>query len=96
MAKDIFYPPFIANKTECITFKSVCHKVGETFKKRLIHSVALTIMAKNNFAPLLKSFNANVLKCTAHLKTKVKFVSVTMCSLVMNLFPRDFIKAEID
>ena len=53
-------------------------------------------MAQNNFVPLLKTFIANVLKCTAHLKTKVKCVSVTMCSLVMSLFSRDFIKTEID
>ena len=43
---------------------------GEAFKRRLVHSVALTIMACNNFVPLLKSFIANVLKCKACLKTK--------------------------
>ena len=37
---------------------------GEAFKRRLVHSVALAII---NFVPLLKSFTANVLKCTAHL-----------------------------
>ena len=35
---------------------------GEAFKRRLVHSVALIIMAKNNFILLLKSFIANVLK----------------------------------
>ena len=35
---------------------------GEAFKRRLVHSVVLTIMAWNNLAiPLLKSFIANVL-----------------------------------
>ena len=59
------------------------------FKIRLVYSVTLTIMAKNNFIPLLNSFTTNVLKCTAHLKAKVKCVSVTMCSLVMNPFSHD-------
>ena len=44
----------------------------------------------------IKSFTANVLKCTAHLKTKVKYVSVTICSLAMSLFSHDFIETEID
>jgi len=29
---------------------------GEAFKRRLVHSVVLIIMAQNNFVPLLKSF----------------------------------------
>ena len=46
---------------------------GEAFKRRL--------------APLLKSFNTNVvLKYKALLKTNFKCVCVTMCSLVMSLF----------
>ena len=65
---------------------------GEAFKRRLVYSVALIIMAKYNFALLFKSFTANVMKCTAHLKAKVKCVSVTMCSLVISPFSRDFIK----
>ena len=69
---------------------------GEAFKRRLVHSVALIIMAKNNFILLLKSFIANVLKYKARLKSKFKCVCVTMCSLVMSLFSRDYIKTEID
>ena len=69
---------------------------GEIFKRRLVHSVALTIMAQNNFVPLLKSFIANILKRKAHLKTKFKCVCVTMCSLVMSTFSRDYMKTEID
>ena len=74
---------------------------GEAFKRKLVHSVAITIMALNNFVPLLKSFTANVLKCAASLKTKVEcapllwafnnvFNYVTMCSLVMSPFSHDF------
>ena len=63
---------------------------GEAFKRRLAHSVLLAIMALNNFAPLLKSFIANVLKCKLGLKTKLKCVYITiityMCSLVMSPF----------
>jgi len=59
-------------------------------------SVALIIVALNNFVPLLKSFIANVLKCKALLKTNFKCVCVTMCSLVMSLFLRDYIKTETD
>ena len=69
---------------------------GETFKRRLVHGVALIIMAWNNFVPLLKSFITDVLKYKARLKTKFKCVSVTMCSLVMSLFSHDYIKTEID
>ena len=45
---------------------------------------------------LFKSFIANVLKCKARLKTNFKYVCVTMCSLVMSLFSRDYIKTEIN
>ena len=39
---------------------------------------------------------ANVVKCKAHLKTKFKYVFVTMCSLVMSPLSRDYIKTQID
>ena len=65
---------------------------GEAFKRRPIRSVALTIMAKNNFVPLLKSFIANMLKCKARLKTKFKCVCVTMYSLEISPFSRDYMK----
>ena len=44
----------------------------EAFKRRLIHDVALIIMAYNNFIPLLKGFIVNVLKCKSRLKIKFK------------------------
>ena len=69
---------------------------GEAFKRRLVHSVALTIMALKNFVLLLKSFIANVLKCKARLKTKFKCVCITMCFLVMSPFSCDHMKTEID
>ena len=46
--------------------------------------------------PLLKRFIANVLKCKTRLKTKFKCVCVTMRSLVMSPFSRDYMKKEID
>ena len=69
---------------------------GETFKRRLVRSVVLIIMAWNNFVAQLKSFIINVLKCKARLKTKFKCMCVTMRSLVINLFSRDYIEMEID
>ena len=39
------YPPYITNKMECISFKSACHMGSKTFKRRLLLTVALTIMA---------------------------------------------------
>ena len=57
------------------------------------------IAAKDVLAPLhsaVEKFHANVLKCKVHFKTKVKCIFVTMCSLVMSTFSRDFIKTEID
>ena len=58
----MFYPLFITNKTGHNSFKSGCAvRVAKHFKRRLVHSVELTIMAKNNFVPLLKSFIANLL-----------------------------------
>ena len=74
----------------------MCHKDGKAFKRRLVHSVALIIMAYNNFVPLFKSFIANVLKCKACLKGNFKCLCVTMFSLVMTLFSHDYIKTEID
>ena len=57
---------------------------GEAFKKRLVHSVALTIRALNSFASLVKTFIADLLKCKAYLKNKIYIcVCVTLCSLVM-------------
>ena len=53
-------------------------------------------MASNNFVLLLKSFTDDVLKCKALLKTNFKCVYMTMCSLVMSVFLRDYIKTEID
>ena len=51
----------------------------------------------NNYGlKLLKSFIANGLNCKARLKTNFKCVCVAMCSLVMSLFSRDYIKTEID
>ena len=38
----------------------------------------------------------NVLKCKARLKANFKCVCVTMCSLVISLFSRDFIKTVIN
>ena len=55
-----------------------------------------SVNAKNNFVPLFKSVNADVLKCKACLKSKLKCVHATMCSLAMSLFSRDHIKTEID
>ena len=52
-------------------------------------------MALNNFVPLLKSFIAKLLKCKACLKENFKCVCVTMCSLVMSFFSRDYIKTEL-
>ena len=60
---------------------------GEAFKRRLTH---------HGVVPLLNSFIANVLKCKVRKKTKFKWVCITMCSLVMSLFSRDYIKTEID
>ena len=65
---------------------------GVAFKRRLFQSAAFIIMGYNNFVPLLKSFIANVLKRKACLKPKFKCVYVTMRSLVMSLFSRDYIK----
>ena len=66
---------------------------GKAFK---INSVVLIIMAQNNFILLLKSFIANVLKCKGRLTINYKCMCVTMCSLGMSLFSRDYIKIEID
>ena len=62
---------------------------GEAFKRRLVHSVAFTIMAWNNF--ILDVF-ARVLKYKADLNIKFKFVCVitSMCLLVMSPFSCDF------
>ena len=68
---------------------------SKAFKRRLVHSVVVAIPAWNNFAVLLKVV-ANVLKWRAFLKTKIKCVCVAIYSLVMGLFSRDLLKAEID
>ena len=44
---------------------------GEAFERKLVHGVALIIMALSNFVPLFKSLIANVLKCKTRLKTKL-------------------------
>ena len=54
----------------------MCCKGDKAFKRRLVHSVALIIMAYNNFVPLLKSFIANVLRCKARLKENFKCMHV--------------------
>ena len=83
---------------ERITFKKwVCRTGGKAFKRRLVHSVALrNSYGLKQFLLLLKSFIANVLKCKARLKTKFICVCVTMCSLVMSPFSRDYMKTKID
>ena len=69
---------------------------GKAFKRRLVHSVTLTVMAFNNFVPLLKSLIANMLKCKTRLKTKFKCMCITMCSLEMSPFSHDYMKTETD
>ena len=56
------------------------------------YNVALTIM----LCTAVKSFIADVLKCKARVKTKFKCVCITMCSLVMSPFSRDYIKTKIE
>ena len=74
----------------------MCHTGGKEFQRRLAHSAALAIMAKNNFVPLLTISFANVLKFKAHLKVKCKCMCVTVCSLVMSPFSHDYMRIEID
>ena len=62
----------------------MCRMGGGVFKRRLVHSVTLTIMAYDSFASLLKTLIADVLKCEAHLKTM--YICITMCSLAMSPF----------
>ena len=66
----------------------------EEFKRILVHSFALRSVALK-IVPLLKSFIANVLKCTVCLTTKFNCVCVTMCSLVISSFSRDYIKWKL-
>ena len=66
---------------------------GKASKKRLVHSVALTII---NFVPLLKSLIANMLKCITRYETKFKCVCSSMHSLVISPFTCDYMKMEID
>ena len=56
------------------------------------HAVSLSGF-RNPRAPL-KSFIANVLKCKAHLQRKFECFFITMCSLLMSPFSRDFTEAE--
>ena len=58
------------------------------FKRSLVQRVAVTIAALSNFVPLLKS--------VLLLIVKFRFVCISMCSLVMNPFSRDFIKVHLD
>ena len=79
--------------TEHFSFTSGCVvQVAKCFKEKWF-SVTVAIAALN-FVLLLKSFIATVLKCKVCLKTN-KCVCVTMCSLVMSSFSRDFKKTEI-
>ena len=66
---------------------------GEAFKRRLVHSVALTNITL--YCCMLNSLFANVLKCKARLKTEFKCMYVTMYSLVMSPFSLDYMKMEI-
>ena len=66
----------------------------EEFKRILVHSFALRSVGLK-IVPLLKSFIANVLKCRACLTTKFNCVCVTMCSLVISPFSRDYIKWKL-
>ena len=50
----------------------------------------------DGFVLLLISFIANVLQCKARFKSNFKCMYVTMCSLVMSIFSRDYIKTEVD
>ena len=68
----------------------MCRTGNEAFTRRLVHGVALAIAAENNFVPLFKSFIADVLKCKARLKVKFKCVFVTMYSVVISSFSRDY------
>ena len=72
----------------------MCYAGGKALKRRLVHSVALTIMASNNFIPLLYSSIANILKFKACFIAKFKCISITMCSLVMSPFSHDFINGN--
>ena len=51
----MFYPPFITNKMKHISFKRGCVvQLAKHLEGGLAHSVALTIIACNNFVSLLK------------------------------------------
>ena len=83
-----FYPPFITNKTKCISFKCECGiRVAKHLKGHWF-----IVLHWLSFVLLIKAFIANALKCKARLKTKFKCVCVTVCSLVMSLFSHDFTK----
>ena len=54
----------------------------------------ITLMIHCGIEFLLSSIpiTANVLKCKLRLKTKFKCMCIAMCSLVINLFSRDYIE----
>ena len=56
----------------------------------MVYGIVVAIAAKKDFVLLLKSFIANMLNYSAHLKTKFKCVYVILYSLVMNPFSCDF------
>ena len=66
---------------ECLSLKVGTVRVTKHLKK----TGSLCCINNYDFAPLLKSFIANELKCKAYLKTKYKCVHVTTFSLVISL-----------
>jgi len=48
------------------------------------------ILASKDFL-LLKSYIAKILEYKVSIKLKFKFIHVAMCSLVMSLWPHDFL-----
>ena len=55
----------------------------------MANSVAIRILAQNNFMLLLKHFIIEVLEYKVGLKGRIKCVCIAMCSLVMSLCSRD-------
>ena len=90
----MFYTMFFTSKTKCFYFKSECVVL---VVKRLKKTGSWCCDSNcSNFVTMLKSFITNVLKCKALLKTKFICAFVTMHSLVMSPFSRDFIKTDIN
>ena len=81
-----FYLSFVANKTMHISFKSGCVvQVAKHLKGDWL------IVLQLQFWICIAVKNFHWLKYKACLKAKFKCICVTMCSLVMILFSRDFI-----